>query len=159
MILQVVSDCVINGPSGCHVCGPGELLTLPVHQAMKVLCLEPEHFRIVAPTPLIPGVAVRWLLPDDTAQGPGAVQLVDGERPNRRISVLIDGELRWIHERDITEVDPWPAIDARLEEVWPFLLIDGETSPRVAEMRAWMIQHFDDDLPIAGHRHSSQSGP
>ena len=145
MILQVLSDCTINGPCGFRMYGPGELLTLPAYQAVRVVNLEPEHFKIMKPTPLIPGAAVRWLLPDDTAQGPGAVQLVDGEPPNRRISVLIDGELRWIHERDITEVDPWPAIDAKLEEAVDVVILEGEESPKVLAIREWLVTHFEEE--------------
>ncbi len=145
MILQVLSDCTITGPFGFRLYGPGELLTLPAYLAVRVVNLEPQHFKIMKPTPLIPGVAVRWLLPDDTAQGPGAVQLVDGERPNRRISVLIDGELRWIHERDIIEVDPWPAIDAKLEEAVDHLILEGEASPKLIPIQEWLVANFDED--------------
>lgn len=143
--LQVLSDCTITGPFGFRMHGPGELLTLPVHEALKVMNLEPSHFKIMSPTPLIAGVAVRWLLPDDRVQGPGLVQLVDGDYPDRRISVLLDGELRWIHERDIVEIDPWPAIDARLEEMADYYLIDGDESPKVQDCREWLVAHFGEE--------------
>lgn len=145
MLLQVLSDCTINGPFGFRVYGPGELLTLPARDALKVMILEPDHFKIIKPTPLIPGVVVCWLLPDDSAQGPGVVQLINGDPPNRRLSVLIDGELRWIHERDIIAIDPWPAIDAKLEEAVDHALSEGDESPKVLEVREWLSAHFDED--------------
>jgi hypothetical protein len=145
MILQVLSDCTLNVNGDFRLYGPGELLTLPAYLAVRVVNLEPQHFKIMKPTPLIPGVAVRWLSPDDTAQGPGAVQLADGEWLNRRILVLIDGELRWIHERDITEVDPWPAIDAKLEEAVDHLILEGEASPKLVPIQEWLIANFEED--------------
>lgn len=144
MILQVLSDCTINGPFGFRMCGPGELLTLPAHEAVKVVNLEPEHFKIVKPTPLISGVAVRWLMDDDRLQGPGIVQLVDGVHPDRTIAVQVDSDLRWICERNITEIDPWPAIDAKLDEAFESVTRDGATSSKVTEVREWLSAHFDE---------------
>lgn len=82
---------------------------------------------------------------DDTAQGPGIVQLVDGERPNRRISVLIEGELRWIHGWDITEIDPWPAIDGKLEEAVDHVIQEGEESRKLRAIQEWLHANFDED--------------
>lgn len=144
MILQALSDCTIKDPSSYYVLGHGELLTLPVHLSIQILLAAPDHFKIVKPTPLIPGVAVRWLLSDDREQGPGIVQLVDGVHPDRRTSVLVAGDLRWIHERDIIEIDPWPAIDERLDGIMEHFVIDGKESPKVIEVAEWLHTHFDE---------------
>lgn len=146
MVLQVLNDVTITikDPPRAFVLGPGEILTLPAYLAVRVVLEDPRAFRIMNPTPLIPNVAVRWLLPDDTVQGPGTMQLVDGEPPNRRISVQIGEELRWIHERDIVEIDPWPAIDAKLDEGADHLEIDGPESPRLVEIQEYLLRHFDD---------------
>ncbi|MBI5673487.1 MAG: hypothetical protein HZC50_09660 [Nitrospirae bacterium] len=142
-----MSDCEIycTDPLVTRLLGPGELIELPSHLALKVLLKEPDHFKILKPLPMLPGVAVRWLLPDDTAQGPGLVQLVDGEPPNRQISVLHEEKLCWIHERDIVEIDPWPAIDAKLDETLERAISEGEESPKVLEVREWLCTHFDED--------------
>lgn len=147
MLLQALSDCVINihDPLVTRLLGPGELIELPAHLAMKLLQYEPDHFKILKPLPLLPGVAVRWLLPDDTAQGPGMVQLVDGEPPNRQIAVLHEEKLWWIHERDIVEIDPLPAIHSKLDEALERVISEGEESPKVMEVREWLCTHFDED--------------
>lgn len=147
MLLQALSDCTITirDPASYYVLGQGELLTLPSYLAIQVLFEKPDHFKILKPTPLIPGVAVRWLLSDDRVQGPGLVQLVDGLAPDRTIAVQIEGELRWIHERDLIEIDPWPAIDERLDGIVEHFVIDGEESPQVLKVQEWLFTHFDDD--------------
>lgn len=93
------------------------------------------------------GVAVRWLLPDDTAQGPGIVQLVDGTHPTRRIAVLLHEALRWIQEGDVLDVDSWPAIDEKIAEMCDCLLTEGMASRRIAEVREWILTHFGEDEP------------
>lgn len=145
MTLQVLKDCTINGPFGFRIVGPGEILTLPGHQAVQVVNLEPEAFRIMSPTPLIPGVVVRWLLHDDTAQGPGSVHLVDGTQPDRRVSVQTGAALRWIHERDITDIDPWPAIAAKMEEATEHVLREGIECPQVLAIHEWVHTHFGEE--------------
>lgn len=145
-MLQVLTDCDISGlDGGYRILGVGELLTVPAHQALKMLCLAPEHFRIMKPTPLLPGVAVRWLLPDDSSLGPGIVQLLDGEPPNRQLSVLLDGELRWIHERDVFDIDVWPAIDVKLEKAVDLFLSYGEESPKFIEIQEWVLANFSEE--------------
>lgn len=145
MTLQVLKDCTINGPFGFRIVGPGEILTLPCHQALKLVHLEPEAFRIMSPTPLIPGAAVRWLLPDDTVQGPGTVHLVDGTQPDRLVSVQLGADLCQIHERDITDIDPWPAIERKLGEAVDFANLEGQDSPQFLEIGDYLVRHFDDD--------------
>lgn len=146
MIIQALNDCTITikDPAGYYVLGIGELLTLPLHLAIQVLLGAPDHFKVVKPTPLIPGVAVCWLLPDDRRQGPGIVQLVDGVHPDRTVAVQVESGLRWIHERDIISVDPWPVIDERLDGIVEHFLIDGEENPKVIEVQEWLFTHFDD---------------
>jgi hypothetical protein len=146
MILQCFSDATLITESGTRLYGPGELVTLPIHEAVKVMNLASDHFKIVKPTPLLPGVTVCWILPDDRVQGPGiVVQLVDGSPPDRRLSVLIDGALCWIKEQVIVDINPWPAIDAKLEEACDHAISEGEESPKVLEVREWLCTHFDED--------------
>jgi hypothetical protein len=147
MTLQALSDITLVSESGVRLYGPGELVTLPIHEAMKTMLAAAKHFKIVKPTPLISGVTVRWLSDDDCVRGPGVVSMVDGSHPDRRVAVQMEGELRWIRERDLVEIDPWPAIDAKLEDAWPYLAIEGEESPKVIEVRDWMLAHFDDREP------------
>lgn len=90
MLLQTLDDVTItikDDPPYAFVLGRGETFTLPAHLALKVVLEAPKSFRIMQPTPLLPGVAVCWLSGDDSVHGPGTVQLVDGGSPNRRISV------------------------------------------------------------------------
>ena len=147
MVLQALSDCVINihDPLVTRLLGPGEIIELPAPLALKLLQYEPDHFKILKPLPMLPGVAVRWLLPDDTAQGPGMVQLVAGESPYRQIAVLHEEKLWWIHERDIVEIDPRPAIHSKLDEALARVISEGEESPKVLEVREWLCAHFDED--------------
>lgn len=144
MVLQCFSDATLITSSGTSLYGPGELVTLPTHEAVKVMNLASDHFKIVKPTPLMPGVAVCWSLPNDRVQGPAIVQLVDGASPNRRISVLIkeEDELRWIREQDILDINPWPAIDAKLEEAADLMLCQGEESPKFIEIQEWVLANF-----------------
>ena len=147
MILQVLSDVTINGPFGFLVYGPGEIIDLPVHQAVRIVDLEPTHFKIVKPTPLLAGVEVRWLLPDDTPQGPGTVELVAGERPNRNVAVMCSGALRWVDERDLIEIDVWPLINKKQEEAVDYAICDGLESPKLREIQEWLGTHFGDEKP------------
>ncbi|MDR4470103.1 MAG: hypothetical protein MRJ68_17680 [Nitrospira sp.] len=145
MILQVLSDVTINGPFGFLMYGPGELIDLPVHQAVRIVDLEPTHFKIVKPIPLLAGVEVRWLLSNDRPQGPGIVELVAGERPNRNVAVMCSGALRWVEERDLIEIDVWPLINKKQEEAVDYAIRDGLDSPRLREIQEWLMTHFGDD--------------
>jgi hypothetical protein len=145
MILQVLSDCTINGPFGFRMCGPGELLTLPVHHAVRVVSREPNHFRILKPTPLLPGVEVCWLMDDDRVQGPGRVELIDGNKPNCRVAVLYEGALCWIHERNVFDINPWPLLDAKLEEQLALFFHEGPESPKLLDITEWVLTHFDEN--------------
>lgn len=145
MVIQALSDTTLIDSSGTRLFGVGEKLILPTRDAVKVMLQAPAHFKILEPTPIIPGVALCWSLPDDRVQGPGTVQLVKGCRPHRVITVLHEGALLWIAEQSIIDIDPWPAIDAKLENAWPYLFIDGEESPKFIEVREWLFAHFDED--------------
>lgn len=146
MLLLCFSDVTLITESGTSLIGPGETVNLPAPDALKVMGEASAHFKILAPTPLLPGVAVCWSLSDDRVQGPGIVaQIVGDSSPDRRLSVSIDEAQYWIAERDIVDINPWPAIDAKLEDAWPYLLVDGDESPKVQEVRAWLATHFDDD--------------
>lgn len=145
MILQALSDCTLIDSSGTRLYGPGELVTLPMHDALKVMNLAQAHFKIIKPTPVIPGVAVCWILQTDRVQGPGIVQLVAGTPLTRLIAVLKEGELLWISEQSVIDIDPWPAIDAKLEEAVDHAIRDGEESPKVTAVREWLCTHFDED--------------
>lgn len=120
-------------------------MKLPLDCALRLLCGEPRCFNIVSPTPLLPGAAVRWRLPGGRVQGPGFVQLIDGVHPDRQISVLLRDDLRWIHERDILEIDPWPAIDTKLDEFVPYILADGGESAKAQELNEWLATHFGEE--------------
>lgn len=89
MLLQTFDDVTIKimDPPHDFVLGPGDIFTLPTYLALRVVLEAPKSFRIMQPAPLLPKVSVRWLSGDDSVRGPGIVQLVDGEPPNRRISV------------------------------------------------------------------------
>lgn len=144
MRLQCFSDCTLIDSSGTRLIGPGEIVSLPIEDAVKVMNLVSTHFKILSPTPLLPGVAVCWTL-NDQVQGPGIVLQVEGLEPVRVLSVETDGQLHRIAEPSVIDIDPWPAIDAKLEEAVDHVIRDGEDSPKVIEIREWLSTHFDDD--------------
>ncbi len=145
MILQSFCDCTLRDESGTRLIGPGELVTLPTETALKVMIDAPEHFKIIKPTPLLGGVAVCWALSDGRMHGPGIVQEVEGNSPNRRIAVVSDTGILWIDERNVIDINPWPAIDAKLEESVDHVIAYGEEAPKVLEVREWIYTHFDED--------------
>lgn len=146
MVLQAFSDVTFTDENGTRLFGPGEILTLPMPDALKAMNLAHEHFKILSPTPIVLGAAVCWSSQRDCVRGPAIVQLIEGCVPNRRIAVEVEGEIFWIAEESVTDVDPWPAIDARLEAMVEYMLIDGDESPKIQEVREWLVTHFDDDV-------------
>ncbi|MDF0674236.1 MAG: hypothetical protein P0120_07815 [Nitrospira sp.] len=148
MVLQCFSDCTLIAESGTRLIGPGELVMLPAREALRVMELARAHFKIVKPTPLLPGVVVCWASPDGCVKGPGIVQLVDGHLPDRRISVLNETGLRWICEEAVVDIDPWPAIDAKLEEAVDYVLLEGYESPKFIAVCDWIRTHFNEDKDL-----------
>lgn len=150
MRLQCFSDCTLIDSTGTRLIGPGEVISLPMHDAVKVMCLAHERFKILSPTPLLPGVAVCWSL-EDRVQGPGIVMLVEGSAPARMLLVEHDGQLHRIAEQSVGDIDPWPAIDGKLEEQLQFILSEGLESEKVKEITEWVCTHFD-EASLSGER-------
>lgn len=146
MVLQCFSDVTLVTKSGTSLHGPGERLELSLHEAVKVMLYAPQHFKIVAPLPLLPGVVVCWSLPDGRVVGPGTVLTVEGQPPHRMVFVTNHAALCSVKEADLVDVDPWPAIDARLEEAVDHAIVEGKESPRLREVREWIATHFDEDV-------------
>ena len=145
MVLQCFSDVTLIRESGTSLHGLGETLDLSLHEAVKVMNEAARHFKIVSPVPLLPGVAVCWSLPDGRMEGPGTVLTVDGQAPHRMLCVTNDETICSVEEADLVDIDPWPAIDARLEEAVDHAILEGEESPRLRKVREWLATHFDEN--------------
>ncbi len=48
MVLQAFSDVTFIDENGTRLFGPGEILTLPMPDALKAMNLAHEHFKILA---------------------------------------------------------------------------------------------------------------
>ncbi len=70
---------------------------------------------------------------------------MDALRSARTVAVQVNGALSWVYERDIVEIDPWPVIDAKLEEAVDYAIREGEDSPKVLEIREWLNTYFEED--------------
>ncbi len=122
------------------------MLDLPLGEAVKVMNEASKHFKIIAPLPLLPGVMVCWSLPDGRTEGPGTVLTVEGRMPHRMLSVTNDEAICLVEEADLVDINPWPLIDSMLEEGVDRLIVEGEESPRIREVREWLTTHFDEDV-------------
>jgi len=145
MILQCFSDVTLVTKSGTSLHGPGERLELSFHEAVKLMLYAPQHFKIVAPLPLLPGVAVCWSLLDGRMEGPGTVLTVEGRMPHRMLSVTNAEAVCVVEEADLVDIDPWPALDAKLDEELDHVILEGEDSPRCHEVREWIVANFGED--------------
>lgn len=145
MVLQCFSDVTLVTKSGTSLHGPGERLELSLHEAVKVMLYAPQHFKIVAPLPLLPGVVVCWSLPDGRIAGPGTVLTVEGRMPHRMLSVTSAEAICVVEEAGLVDIDPWPALDAKLDEEVDHFILEGEESPRRHEVHEWLETHFGED--------------
>lgn len=146
MVLQAFSDVTFIDETGTRLLGPGEIVNLPLHDAIMTMTLAHKHFKILSPTPLLVGVAVCWRLHDERVRGPAIVRLIEGNPPNRIVAVQADRELLWISEQSVIDSNPWPLIDATLVELYDAeLLRGGLESPQIREVMEWLVRHFGED--------------
>jgi len=146
MVLQAFSDITFIDETGTRLFGPGEVVNLPLHDAIMAMTLAREHFKILSPTPILLGVTVHWGLQDDHVRGPAIVQMIEGTLPNRQFAVQAEGELIWISEHSVIDCDPWPLIDATLAEMHDVFLREGWKSPKILDGLKWIATHFDADV-------------
>lgn len=144
MILKAFADVTYISERGTSLYGIGEHLDLPLNEAYATLSRFPAHFKITAPTPLLVGVEICWRV-HDRLEGPCVVQLLDGCAPARRVAVQIDERLCWVEEACIVDINPWPLLDALVEQLYECAVTEGQESPRVAAVVAQMIAAFGED--------------
>ncbi|MBL8073698.1 MAG: hypothetical protein JNL29_04970 [Nitrospira sp.] len=146
MVLQAFSDVTFIDETGTRLLGPGEIVNLPLHDAIMTMTLAREHFKILSPTPILLGVTVCWSLHDNRVRGPAIVQMIEGSHPNRQLALEAEGELLWISEHSVIDCDPWPLIDATLVELHGVSFREGWESPKILEVLKWIATHFDADV-------------
>lgn len=146
MVVQALCDVTFISERGTSLYGIGEHIVLPLNEAYKALSRFPAHLKIVEPTPLLAGVEICWSV-QDRLEGPCVVQLLDGCAPERKAAVQIDDRLCWVEESCIVDINPWPLLDALVQQLCERVIAEGQESPRVAEVVAQMIAAFGEDEP------------